>query len=111
MEQTTGNGRVIIHLDLDCFYAQVEQRRLQIPATEPVAVQQRGSLLAVNYVARAAGVKRGTTASLRSSWPPWVHLMTSLLCAGDHSSVAIQKCPSIHLVLYVSTAVVCSIGV
>lgn len=63
MAQTSsadGNGRVIIHLDLDCFYAQVEQRRLQIPATEPVAVQQWGSLLAVNYVARAAGVKRGT---------------------------------------------------
>ncbi|KAF1319463.1 DNA polymerase iota/dna damage inducible protein, partial [Globisporangium splendens] len=50
--------RVVVHLDLDCFYAQVEQRRLKIPADEPVAVQQWGSLLAVNYVARKFGVKR-----------------------------------------------------
>lgn len=51
--------RVIIHLDLDCFYAQVEQRRLKIPDGQPVAVQQWGSLLAVNYDARKFGVERG----------------------------------------------------
>ncbi|TYZ67632.1 hypothetical protein PybrP1_011409, partial [[Pythium] brassicae (nom. inval.)] len=66
--------RVIVHLDLDCFYAQVEQRRLGIPADQPVAVQQWGSLLAVNYVARAAGVLRG-----------------------EHTSEALKKCPTIHL--------------
>lgn len=69
---------MIAHLDLDCFYAQVEQRRLglgPLPYTStesrPVAVQQPhgpvGSstcfvfrwdgLIAVNYAARAAGVK------------------------------------------------------
>ncbi|KAG1709713.1 hypothetical protein DVH05_020367 [Phytophthora capsici] len=51
--------RVIIHLDLDCFYAQVEQRRLGIPDGQPLAVQQWGSLLAVNYDARKFGVERG----------------------------------------------------
>ena len=51
--------RVIIHLDLDCYYAQVEQRRLHIPDGQPVAVQQWGSLLAVNYAARKFGVERG----------------------------------------------------
>lgn len=59
----TGGGssvcRVVIHLDLDCYYAQVEQRRLKIPADQPVAVQQWGCLLAVNYVARKFGVLRG----------------------------------------------------
>ena len=50
--------RVILHLDLDCFYAQVEHVRLNIPQDEPLAVQQWGSLLAVNYPARVFGVKR-----------------------------------------------------
>lgn len=31
---------VILHLDLDCFYAQVEQSRLGIPRDTPCAVQQ-----------------------------------------------------------------------
>ena len=50
--------RVILHLDLDCFYAQVEHERLKIPHDEPLAVQQWGSLLAVNYAARPFGVTR-----------------------------------------------------
>ncbi|RHY29409.1 hypothetical protein DYB32_009689, partial [Aphanomyces invadans] len=50
--------RVILHLDLDCFYAQVEHERLGIPHSEPLAVQQWGSLLAVNYAARPFGVAR-----------------------------------------------------
>ncbi|KAE9333168.1 hypothetical protein PF008_g14592 [Phytophthora fragariae] len=66
--------RVIIHLDLDCFYAQVEQRRLKIPDGQPVAVQQWGSLLAVNYDARKFGVERG-----------------------DFVDDAVKKCPQIHL--------------
>lgn len=36
----TTDHRVILHLDLDCFYAQVETVRLAIPPTEPLAVQQ-----------------------------------------------------------------------
>ncbi|KAG7393074.1 hypothetical protein PHYPSEUDO_012409 [Phytophthora pseudosyringae] len=67
-------ARVIIHLDLDCFYAQVEQRRLRIPDGRPVAVQQWGSLLAVNYDARKFGVERG-----------------------DFADDAKRKCPHIHL--------------
>ena len=34
------SGRVIIHVDLDCFYAQVEHKRCKIPRNEPLAVQQ-----------------------------------------------------------------------
>ena len=51
--------RTILHLDLDCFYAQVESRRLGLAADVPLAVQQWGGLLAVNYAARPFGVKRG----------------------------------------------------
>lgn len=32
--------RVVAHLDLDCFYAQVEMVRLGIPEDKPLAVQQ-----------------------------------------------------------------------
>lgn len=38
--------RVILHLDLDCFYAQVEHNRLKIPLTIPLAVQQWNGLIA-----------------------------------------------------------------
>lgn len=73
--KSNGTGiRVIVHLDLDCFYAQVEQKRLGIPCEEPLAVQQWGSLLAINYVARKFGVSRG-----------------------DNVTDAKKKCPSIHV--------------
>jgi len=51
-------GRVVLHLDLDCFYCQVEQLRLNIPPDTPCAVQQWEGLIAVNYEARAKGVTR-----------------------------------------------------
>ena len=54
--------RVVIHLDLDCFYAQVEARRFGVDGTSiPMAVQQCSGLIAVNYPARACGVKRHHT--------------------------------------------------
>lgn len=50
--------RVILHIDMDCFYAQVEHVRVGIPRDEPLAVQQWDGLIAVNYAARAKGVTR-----------------------------------------------------
>ncbi len=50
--------RVILHIDLDCFYCQVEHRRLGIPRDVPLAVQQWDGLIAVNYPARARGISR-----------------------------------------------------
>ena len=50
--------KVIIHLDLDCFYAQVEMNRLGVPYEDPFVVVQWGGLIAVNYAARAFGVSR-----------------------------------------------------
>lgn len=52
------NERVILHIDLDCFYCQVEHRRLDIPRDIPLAVQQWDGLIAVNYPARARGITR-----------------------------------------------------
>ncbi|KAL0047265.1 hypothetical protein WJX82_011225 [Trebouxia sp. C0006] len=50
--------RVILHVDLDAFYCQVEMKRVGIPAHVPCAVQQWEGLIAVNYPARAAGITR-----------------------------------------------------
>eukprot|EP00887_Chlorella_sp_A99_P005175 scaffold1.g5175.t1 len=50
--------RVVIHVDFDAYYAQVEARRLGIPREQPLAVQQWEGLIAVNYAARARGVTR-----------------------------------------------------
>lgn len=36
---TAADGRVILHIDLDAYYCQVEAKRLGIPADVPLAVQ------------------------------------------------------------------------
>ncbi|KAM7298563.1 DNA polymerase eta [Ixodes scapularis] len=56
--------RVISLVDMDCFYVQVEQRLAPKWKGKPCAVAQYntfqgGGLIAVNYEARALGVKRG----------------------------------------------------
>ena len=51
--------RVILHLDLDAFYCQVEHKRLGIDRSVPLAVRQWDGLIAVNYPAKAKGIKRG----------------------------------------------------
>ena len=54
--------KVIVHLDLDAFYAQVEAKRVGLDARrDAVGVVQWDSLLAVSYPARAAGVTRFDT--------------------------------------------------
>lgn len=64
----------MLHIDMDCFYAQVEHNRLGISREEPLAVVQWEGLIAVNYPARAAGITRH-----------------------DRAAVALQKCPKIRL--------------
>ncbi|XP_047352559.1 DNA polymerase iota-like [Vespa velutina] len=50
--------RCIIHLDVDCFYAQVEM--LQHPEFEgkPFGVQQKNMVVTSNYIARGYGIKK-----------------------------------------------------
>lgn len=54
---------VILHCDLDCFYAQVERERLHLPRDTALAVLQWDSALAVSYPARKFGIKRGATSA------------------------------------------------
>ncbi|XP_035212812.1 DNA polymerase eta-like [Stegodyphus dumicola] len=74
------NGeRVIVLVDMDCFYVQVEQKLCSEYQNKPCAVVQYkswkgGSIIAVNYEARAKGVSR--------------------FLKGDEAQ---EKCPDIHL--------------
>ncbi|XP_011096848.1 DNA polymerase eta isoform X1 [Sesamum indicum] len=57
------DDRVIAHVDMDCFYVQVEQRKQPTLRGHPTAVVQYnswkgGGLIAVGYEARKYGVKR-----------------------------------------------------
>ena len=53
--------RTIIHLDLDAFFAQVEQVRLGLDPSTPVVCQQWNGVIAVNYPARSFGISRFNT--------------------------------------------------
>ena len=46
---------MIAHLDVDCFFAQVEEVRLSLRG-RPLGVQQNMEIAAVNYEARAHGL-------------------------------------------------------
>ncbi|XVE94306.1 hypothetical protein REPUB_Repub01dG0269800 [Reevesia pubescens] len=59
----SSDSRVIAHVDMDCFYVQVEQRKQPQLRGLPTAVVQYnewkgGALIAVSYEARKFGVKR-----------------------------------------------------
>lgn len=66
--------RTIVHLDIDCFYAQVEMLLNPALAHQPIGVQQKFLVVTTNYVARDLGVKKMT----------WV-------------KDALQQCPSLIL--------------
>jgi hypothetical protein len=55
--------RLIIHIDMDAYYAQVESKRHGIKDEEPMGVLQWKSLIALNYAAKARGIKRQMTAT------------------------------------------------
>uniref|UniRef100_A0A1A7X8D8 Polymerase (DNA directed) iota n=2 Tax=Iconisemion striatum TaxID=60296 RepID=A0A1A7X8D8_9TELE len=50
--------RVILHFDLDCFYAQVEMIRNPALRCVPLGVQQKYIIVTCNYVARERGVTK-----------------------------------------------------
>ncbi|KAF3450066.1 hypothetical protein FNV43_RR06145 [Rhamnella rubrinervis] len=59
----SSDSRIIAHIDMDCFYVQVEQRKHPNLRGLPTAVVQYnewkgGALIAVSYEARKCGVKR-----------------------------------------------------
>ena len=50
--------RTIIHLDVDCFYAQVETLHHPEYQGKPLGVQQKNLVVTSNYEARAFGIKK-----------------------------------------------------
>ncbi|CEM17749.1 unnamed protein product [Vitrella brassicaformis CCMP3155] len=60
-EEDGREGRVVLHLDFDCFYAQVFiQTDPKALADKPVGVTQKYLVITCNYVARRRGVKKLT---------------------------------------------------
>lgn len=49
---------VIIHFDVDCFYAQVEMVRNPALKDKPLGVKQKSFMITCNYVARSLGVSK-----------------------------------------------------
>ncbi|KAL1273883.1 hypothetical protein QQF64_026697 [Cirrhinus molitorella] len=72
---TSISPRVILHFDLDCFYAQVEMIRNPALRTKPLGIQQKYIIVTCNYVAREQGVNK-------------------LMSVTD----AVEKCPQLVLV-------------
>ncbi|XP_061358813.1 DNA polymerase eta [Gastrolobium bilobum] len=74
------DGRVIAHVDLDCFYVQVEQRKQPNLRGLPSAVIQYnsykgGALIAVSYEARNFGVKRSMRGDEAKETCPQIQLV------------------------------------
>lgn len=76
----SADARVIAHVDMDCFYAQVEQRKQPELRGLPTAVVQYnewkgGALIAVSYEARKYGVKRSMRGDEAKEVCPQVNLV------------------------------------
>ncbi|KAG5881791.1 hypothetical protein JTB14_037088 [Gonioctena quinquepunctata] len=52
------HSRTIIHIDLDCFYAQVEMIKNPKLKTTPLGIQQKNIVVTSNYIAREYGIKK-----------------------------------------------------
>lgn len=50
--------RTIVHIDVDCFYAQVEMIRNPTLRDKPLGIQQKNIVVTCNYVARKYGVTK-----------------------------------------------------
>ena len=58
LDSCFGHSRTIIHVDIDCFYAQVEMIRRPELRQVPLGIQQKHIVVTCNYVARERGVKK-----------------------------------------------------
>ena len=52
------HSRTIIHIDIDCFYAQVEMVKSPSLKNVPLGIQQKNIVVTSNYVAREYGIKK-----------------------------------------------------
>lgn len=53
-----GHSRTIVHIDADCFYAQVEMLRDPSLVDKPLGIQQKNIVVTCNYKAREFGVRK-----------------------------------------------------
>ncbi|XP_034485449.1 DNA polymerase iota [Drosophila innubila] len=58
LNKSEPHQRTIIHLDMDYFYAQVEEIRDPTLRSRPLAVQQKNIVVTCNYIARDQGVSK-----------------------------------------------------
>lgn len=52
------DNTVIVHIDIDCFYAQVEEIANPELRSRPLGIQQKTCLVTCNYIAREYGLKK-----------------------------------------------------
>ncbi|XP_005186292.1 DNA polymerase iota [Musca domestica] len=58
LQKNEPHQRTIIHIDMDYFYAQVEEIRDPTLKSRPLGVQQKNIVVTCNYNARAKGIKK-----------------------------------------------------
>ena len=58
LDEAEDHSRTIVHLDLDCFYAQVEELLDPSLKGKPLGVKQKQIIVTCNYAARARGVTK-----------------------------------------------------
>lgn len=56
--KNNGHSKTIIHIDIDCFYAQVEILKNPSLRNKPVGVKQKNYVITSNYIARGYGIKK-----------------------------------------------------
>lgn len=62
-QMDSDHTKTIIHIDIDCFYAQVEMIKNPSLSNVPLGVQQKNIVVTSNYIAREQGVKKCVTIS------------------------------------------------
>lgn len=58
MDIEDDHKRTIIHIDIDCFYAQVEMNKNPELRNKPLGIQQKNIVVTSNYVAREFGIQK-----------------------------------------------------
>ncbi|XP_066160236.1 DNA polymerase eta isoform X2 [Oryza sativa Japonica Group] len=99
--------RVIAHVDMDCFYVQVEQRRNPELRGQPTAVVQYndwkgGGLIAVSYEARKFGVKRSMRGDEAKMVCPSINLV-QVPVARDKADLNVYRSAGSEVVTILST--------
>lgn len=93
---------ICIHVDVDCFYAQVEEIRDPSLRTKPVGIVQKFLVVTCNYPARERGVTKlmaGKTLPLSRVSTAFVDLAKAVRCRAVIFPVAaaVKQCPELVL--------------